>query len=196
MKRNWFIALGGAVLTASAPIFAQNEARYVLMVPPAATTPHSGCHCDRGCAPPDETWLGLGSYSTDKECEDTIPAAIITISNTTEVTSNDWSKTAKCVPMPADPPFAKFSVGITSLSTPSTLDYEQGSGPSGFNLGDLPDRKFSDFPPSELGYEPTSNSIVYGPNISTENIDSVTSCYLMDDSGNMHERPAEDCSSQ
>jgi len=88
--------------------------------------------------------------------------------------------------------------GIVSYSSPSTPGYEQGGGPSGFNVGDLPDY----VPDEEFGLpgvvveipeQPGSNSIAYGSCIYTDTIDVPTSCYEADDSGALHQMPAEDC---
>ena len=88
--------------------------------------------------------------------------------------------------------------GIVSYSSPSTADYEQGGGPSGFNLGDLPDADFTDLPQGVVITVPrrflpvpsSSNAIAYGNCVVTESIDEGT-CYDVDDSGGLS--PGYDC---
>ncbi|HSU90441.1 MAG TPA: hypothetical protein VLI44_03255 [Sporolactobacillaceae bacterium] len=78
--------------------------------------------------------------------------------------------------------------GIVSYSSPSTPGYQQGGGPSGFNVGDLPDADFTDLPQGVVITvpEPSSssrpNAIAYGNCIFTETIDEGI-CYDVDDSG-------------
>lgn len=94
--------------------------------------------------------------------------------------------------------FAQTSgCGIVSYSSPSTPGYEQGGGPSGFNVGDLPDEDEVSDPalptvilPEEAS-DSNSNSIAYGPCIYTETIDKATSTYDVDDSGNLHREPQQ-----
>jgi hypothetical protein len=81
--------------------------------------------------------------------------------------------------------------GIVSYSSPSTPGYEQGGGPSGFNVGDLPDADFSDrpqevvtVPQGDATVPRTSNAIAYGSCIVTESIDEGI-CYDVDDSGRL-----------
>ena len=82
--------------------------------------------------------------------------------------------------------------GIVSYSSPSTADYQQGGGPSGFNLGDLPDADFSDLPQGvvitvpqgDLPVTDSSHAIAYGNCVVTESIDEGI-CYDVDDSGGL-----------
>src|SRR5258705_5438085 len=88
--------------------------------------------------------------------------------------------------------------GIVSYSSPSTADYEQGGGPSGFNLGDLPEADFTDLPQGVVITVPqrvlpvpsSSNAIAYGNCAVTESIDEGT-CYDVDDSCGVS--PGYDC---
>ena len=86
--------------------------------------------------------------------------------------------------------------GIVSYSSPSTPDYEQGGGPSGFNVGDLPDADLSDLPQEVVTVpqgDPTANSIAYGDCIYAESIDEGI-CYDVDDSGKLS--PGYHCAGQ
>lgn len=84
-------------------------------------------------------------------------------------------------------PAQDSNCGIVSYSNPSTPDYVQGGGPSGFNLGDLPDDAGPDLPEVALPVPSSANScIAYGSCIHTETIDDATSSYDADDSGKLH----------
>jgi hypothetical protein len=77
--------------------------------------------------------------------------------------------------------------GIVSYSNPSTPDYVQGGGPSGFNLGDLPDDAGPDLPEVVIPAPSSANSsIAYGSCVHGETIDDATSTYDADDSGRLH----------
>ena len=77
--------------------------------------------------------------------------------------------------------------GIVSYSSPSTPDYVQGGGPSGFNLGSLPDDPGPDLPEVVIPAPSSANSsIAYGSCVHAETIDEATSTYDADDSGGLH----------
>jgi hypothetical protein len=77
--------------------------------------------------------------------------------------------------------------GIVSYSSPSMPDYVQGGGPSGFNLGDLPDDAGTDLPEVVIPAPSSANSsIAYGSGVHAETIDEATSTYDADDSRRLH----------
>ena len=88
--------------------------------------------------------------------------------------------------------------GIVSYSSPSTPGYEQGGGPSGFNVGDLPDADFTDLPQGVVitvpqGDRPvpsSSHAIANGSCVVIESTDKGI-CYDADDSGELS--PGYDC---
>jgi hypothetical protein len=89
------------ILSSAGTCLAQSTMTYLLVVPPSATTPGSGCACDGACGQPDSTWLTAGTYASPDDCNAAISMAVLTVTDGSGNTStNDCSQTAQCVPGP------------------------------------------------------------------------------------------------